>query len=50
MTEPEHIEFTERIDRPLLSRGLARAGIVLGAAALFVVGTIGGAWRASSSS
>ena len=40
MTEPEQIEFTERIDRPILTRGLARGGIVLGSALLLVVGVM----------
>ena len=40
MTEPDQIEFTERIRRPILSGGVARAGMVLGAALLFVVGVM----------
>lgn len=40
MTEPEQTEFSERIDRPLLTRGLARSGIVLGSALLLVVGVM----------
>lgn len=40
MTEPEQIEFSERIRRPILTRGLVRGGIVLGSAILFVVGVM----------
>ena len=40
MTEPEHVEFHERISRPILPSRLARGGIVLGAALLFVVGVV----------
>ena len=40
MTEPEQIEFNERVDRPIMTRGLARGGIVLGSALLFVVGVM----------
>jgi hypothetical protein len=38
MSEPEQVEFKERIRRPILSSGVARGGIVLGSALLFVVG------------
>ena len=38
MTEPEQVEFHERIDRPILPGRLARGGIVLGTALLFAVG------------
>jgi hypothetical protein len=40
MTEPEHVEFHERIERPIGPGRLARSGIVLGAAVLFVVGAV----------
>ena len=40
MTEPEQIEFHERIRRPILSSCVARGGIVLGSAILFVVGVM----------
>ncbi len=40
MTEPEQVEFHERVDRPIVPGRLARGGIVLGAAALVVVGAI----------
>jgi hypothetical protein len=40
MSEPEQIEFTERIHRPILTRGLVRGGVVLGSALLFVVGVM----------
>jgi hypothetical protein len=40
MTDPDQIEFNERIRRPILSGGVARAGMVLGAALLFVVGVM----------
>ena len=40
MTEPEQTEFSERIDRPILTRGLARGGIVLGSALLLVIGVM----------
>ncbi len=40
MTEPEHVEFHERISRPILPGMLARGGIVLGAALLFAVGIV----------
>ncbi len=40
MTEPDQIEFTERIRRPILSSGVVRGGMVLGAALLMVVGVM----------
>jgi outer membrane lipoprotein SlyB len=40
MTEPEQVEFHERIERPILPGRLARGGIVLGAALLFAVGVV----------
>ena len=40
MTEPEPTEFNERIHRPILSRGAARGGSVLGSALLFAVGVM----------
>lgn len=40
MTEPEHVEFHEHISRPILPGRVARSGIVLGAALLFVVGVV----------
>jgi outer membrane lipoprotein SlyB len=40
MTEPEQVEFHERIERPIRPGRLARSGIVLGAAVLFVVGAV----------
>lgn len=40
MTEPEHVEFHEHISRPILPGRLARSGVVLGAALLFVVGVV----------
>ena len=40
MTEPEQIEFKEQIHRPFLSTGIARGGLVLGSALLFVVGAM----------
>ena len=40
MTEPNEIEFSERVRRPFLSGTAARSGIVLGSALLFVVGAI----------
>ena len=40
MTEPEQVEFHERIERPIGPGRLARSGIVLGAAVLFVVGAV----------
>ncbi len=38
MTEPEQVEFHERITRPILPGRVARGGVVLGAALLFAVG------------
>jgi Domain of unknown function (DUF5666) len=38
MTEPEQVEFHERIERPVRPGRLVRSGVVLGAAFLFVVG------------
>ena len=40
MSEPENVEFHERIERPIVPGRLARGGIVLGAAVLFVVGAV----------
>ncbi len=40
MTEPNEIEFSERVRRPFLSGTAARGGIVLGSALLFVVGAV----------
>jgi endonuclease YncB( thermonuclease family) len=40
MTEPEQVEFHERIERPIGPGRLTRSGIVLGAAVLFVVGAV----------
>jgi hypothetical protein len=40
MTDPEQVEFAEHIKRPLIPGGIARGGIVLGAAFLFVVGAV----------
>lgn len=40
MTDPEQVEFHERIERPIGPGRLARGGIVLGAAVLFVVGAV----------
>ena len=40
MTDPEQVEFKERISRPVIPGGVARGGIVLGAALLFVVGAV----------
>ena len=40
MTEPEQVEFHERIERPIGPSRLTRIGIVLGAAVLFVVGAV----------
>jgi hypothetical protein len=40
MTEPEQVEFHERITRPILPGRLARGAVVLGAALLFVVGAV----------
>ena len=40
MTEPGQVEFHERIERPIGPGRLARSGIVLGAAVLFVVGAV----------
>ena len=38
MSEPQPVEFRERIRRPLLSGTAARGGIVLGSALLFTIG------------
>ena len=40
MTEPNEIEFRERVRRPFLSGSAARGGIVLGSALLIVVGAV----------
>jgi Domain of unknown function (DUF5666) len=40
MTEPNEIEFSERVRRPFLSGSAARGGIVLGSALLIVVGAV----------
>jgi hypothetical protein len=40
MTEPNEIEFRERVRRPFLSGTTARSGILLGSALLFVVGAL----------
>jgi Domain of unknown function (DUF5666) len=40
MTDPEQVEFHERISRPLVPGGIVRGGMVLGAALLFVVGAV----------
>jgi hypothetical protein len=40
MTEPNEIEFRERVRRPFLSGTAARSGIILGSALLFVVGAL----------
>ena len=40
MREPDQAEFTERIDRPILSHTAVRGGIVLGSALLFAVGVL----------
>ena len=40
MTEPNEIEFHERVRRPFLSGTAARSGIILGSALLFVVGAV----------
>jgi len=40
MTEPNEIEFHERVRRPFLAGTAARSGIILGSALLFVVGAL----------
>ncbi len=40
MREPDQAEFTEKIDRPILSHAAVRGGIVLGSALLFAVGVL----------
>jgi hypothetical protein len=40
MTEPNEIEFRERVRRPFLAGTAARSGIILGSALLFVVGAV----------
>jgi hypothetical protein len=40
MTEPNEIEFRERVRRPFLAGTAARSGIILGSALLFVVGAL----------
>ena len=40
MTDPEQVEFHERISRPLIPGGIVRGGAILGAAILFVVGAV----------
>ena len=40
MTEPNEIEFHERVRRPFLSGTAARSGIILGSALLIVVGAV----------
>jgi hypothetical protein len=40
MTEPNEIEFHERVRRPFLAGTAARSGIILGSALLFLVGAL----------
>ena len=40
MTDPEQVEFHERISRPLIPGVIVRGGAILGAAILFVVGAV----------
>ena len=40
MTEPNEIEFHERVRRPFLAGTAARSGIILGSALLFLVGAV----------